>query len=675
MLREAGPVVAGPFSPPPSRQSVQDLLLEHIHDAVFATDLDNRVTHWGASAERLFGYAAEEALGRRFGDLLPFEISTEPGDRDLFEAIGARDTWRGEGTVRLRDGRQLWIESTVNPVVVDGRVVGAVSVSRDMTERKREADALVAAERALRESQGQFRDAFEYASIGMALVGLDGRWLKVNPALVRMLGYTEEELLARSFQDLTHPDDLPENMASMHAMLSGSIQGYRIEKRYRHCDGHLIPVTVAVSLARDADGQPRHFVAQIADRSAEAHLALEAQIRIALADVLAAMPEGAGLELAAQRVCDGLAALPWVDLAAVEAFEGEDDAVVVANWSRTGFPTRPGDHLSARRARYLRERASVGPWADRTLDGDGPDDFGLARTAGLEALAYSPIGNGTVTGVLMVGTSQRDYASDLVERMPGMVVLGTTVSILLGDRLHARALDRDLRTTLQQELARHAFRPVFQPIVELGSRRVVGYEALTRFDSGARPDRRFAAAWAVGLGPDLELATLEAALGEATRLPAGTWLDLNVSPRLLSEPSRLCALLRGADRPIVLEVTEHEPVDDYAALRDAIRDLGPDVRLAVDDAGAGAANFGHIVELRPDFVKLDQSLVRRVNENLGRQALVVAMRHFARTAGCRLVAEGVEEEAEATALEALGVEYVQGYLFGRPAPASPESGG
>jgi EAL domain-containing protein (putative c-di-GMP-specific phosphodiesterase class I) len=109
-------------------------------------------------------------------------------------------------------------------------------------------------------------------------------------------------------------------------------------------------------------------------------------------------------------------------------------------------------------------------------------------------------------------------------------------------------------------------------------------------------------------------------------------------------------------------------VSDYRALREAVRALGHDVRLAVDDAGAGIANFGHIVELRPDFVKLDIGLVRRVNANLGRQALVLAMRQFAKTAGCRLVAEGIETEAEAATLTAFGVEYGQGFLFGRPAP-------
>jgi EAL domain-containing protein (putative c-di-GMP-specific phosphodiesterase class I) len=124
----------------------------------------------------------------------------------------------------------------------------------------------------------------------------------------------------------------------------------------------------------------------------------------------------------------------------------------------------------------------------------------------------------------------------------------------------------------------------------------------------------------------------------------------------------------------VLEVTEHEVVEDYQALRKAVIALGPDIRLAVDDAGAGVANFGHIIELRPDFVKLDISLVRGVNADLGRQAMVAGMGHFARTTGCRLIAEGVETEEEARTLTEFGVECGQGYLLGRPEPVDVWAG-
>ena len=172
-------------------------------------------------------------------------------------------------------------------------------------------------------------------------------------------------------------------------------------------------------------------------------------------------------------------------------------------------------------------------------------------------------------------------------------------------------------------LATGAFEIVYQPIVSLPSGDLVGHEALTRFHTGERPDHVFAAAWAVGIGPEMELATLMAAVEGARALPAGRWLNLNLSPRLFADPARLRHALAGVDRPIVLEVTEHEKVEDYGMVRDAVRSLGDQVRLAVDDAGAGVANFGHIIELGPDFVKLDTSLVRGVNANLGRQALVV----------------------------------------------------
>ena len=126
-------------------------------------------------------------------------------------------------------------------------------------------------------------------------------------------------------------------------------------------------------------------------------------------------------------------------------------------------------------------------------------------------------------------------------------------------------------------------------------------------------------------------------------------------------------MLAKADRPLIVEITEHETVADYRALRDAIESLGGSIRTAVDDAGAGIANFAHIVELRPDFVKLDIGLVRGVDADPGRQAIVVAMGHFARASGCLLIAEGVETAAEAATIAALGVDFGQGYWYGRPA--------
>lgn len=184
-----------------------------------------------------------------------------------------------------------------------------------------------------------------------------------------------------------------------------------------------------------------------------------------------------------------------------------------------------------------------------------------------------------------------------------------------------------------------------------------------------RPDHVFARALACGLGIALETVTLAAAIHEAQQLPAGAWLSLNVSPALLAGGDTLGRLLAHTSRPIVLEVTEHEAIAAYAPLREAMRVLGPKVRLAVDDAGAGVANFNHLVELRPNFVKVDIGLVHGVDSDPSRRAVVVGLVHFAAEAGCEVLAEGVETEAERATVMDLGVTLGQGYLLAKPASA------
>jgi EAL domain-containing protein (putative c-di-GMP-specific phosphodiesterase class I) len=225
------------------------------------------------------------------------------------------------------------------------------------------------------------------------------------------------------------------------------------------------------------------------------------------------------------------------------------------------------------------------------------------------------------------------------------------------------------RARIENVVAGAAFHTVFQPMVDLATGEPIGYEALTRFDDGTPPDRVFAEARLCGLEQALESVTLRAALAASEALPAERFLSLNVSPTLILAGVELRATLADRTRPIVLEVTEHDTIDDYGALRSAFVALGSGLRLAVDDAGAGVANFNHLVELRPQFVKVDIGLVRGVNADLTRQALIVALLHFAGATDCHVVAEGIETEAERAVLAKLDVEFGQGYLFGRPEEA------
>jgi PAS domain S-box-containing protein len=144
---------------------------------------------------------------------------------------------------------------------------------------------LVTAEERLRESEERFRGAFEFAAIGMALVAPDGRWLRVNRSLCRIVGYTAEELMATDFQTITHPDDLETDVGYVRQMLDGSLSHYDMEKRYFHKDGHILWILLSVSLVRDAAGRPLYFVSQIQDITEQRQLTED--LRRARADLQA----------------------------------------------------------------------------------------------------------------------------------------------------------------------------------------------------------------------------------------------------------------------------------------------------------------------------------------------------------------------------------------------------
>jgi len=215
-----------------------------------------------------------------------------------------------------------------------------------------------------------------------------------------------------------------------------------------------------------------------------------------------------------------------------------------------------------------------------------------------------------------------------------------------------------------------AFRLVYQPIVHLDTGRLAGVEALCRFDDGCPPERRFEEAERLGLAAELDLAIIERALASEDRLPGG-YLALNLSPSTLHDPSLSDLLLSGRVPPsrIVVEVTERVEVADYEEAEHvlgALRQAG--IRLAVDDAGAGYANFRHILSLRPDIIKMDQSITRHIDSDPARRALATALVIFAGEVRASVIAEGVETAAELVALQAAGIHRAQGFALGRPAP-------
>jgi diguanylate cyclase (GGDEF)-like protein/PAS domain S-box-containing protein len=236
------------------------LLAEGSGDVVAVMDMENRYTYVSPACERVYGWRPEEMVGRSaFEFVHPDDVAGR--QRLRLELLDGRETATSEFRMRGPDGEWVPVRGTLALLrASDGAPEALLSTARDMRPRR-------AADEALRRATEQFTSAFAHAPIGMALVGIDGRFLRVNRALCDLVGYGEDELLARSFQDITHAEDLDADLALIDDVLSGARADYTMEKRYVRADGRMIWALLAVSLVTDADGVPLHFISQIQDIS------------------------------------------------------------------------------------------------------------------------------------------------------------------------------------------------------------------------------------------------------------------------------------------------------------------------------------------------------------------------------------------------------------------------
>jgi EAL domain-containing protein (putative c-di-GMP-specific phosphodiesterase class I) len=217
---------------------------------------------------------------------------------------------------------------------------------------------------------------------------------------------------------------------------------------------------------------------------------------------------------------------------------------------------------------------------------------------------------------------------------------------------------------------------VYQPIVRLDTLEVIGVEALSRFEGGPpTPDRWFHEAASVGRSAELEVASLGLAAAVIPQLPGSVYLSVNASPALITAWGRRELPDTIALNRVVLEITEHEQIEDYDALIETLAPLrARGLRIAIDDAGAGYSSFRHILLIKPDVIKLDISITRAIDQDPSRRALATALISFAGEINASLVAEGVETATELETLQHLGATLGQGYFFARPGPLAQTFG-
>jgi len=544
---------------------------------------------------------------------------------------------------------------------------------------------------ALSESEARFRLALENAPIGIALVGAEGSWLHVNPALTRMFGYSEDELRSLTWQDITHPADVEVDQALVDQTLSGEIDHYSMEKRYFRSDGRVIWGLLTVGLVRDPAGAPRYFISQIEDVT-ERHAA-DARLRaLALHDALTDLPnrnlliERLDQVLAADASASTVAVL-YLDLDRFKVVNdslghiaGDELLKLVAR--RVADITRPGDTVA---------RLGGDEFAVVCTELDSLDTA-IAIAHRLLANIAEPllVGGREVVATASVGIAmaRANDTSETLLRNADIAMYqakqrGRQRVEVFSDTLGAIAHSRfEVEAAIREALREDQFVVHYQTQHAIPTGEVVGVEALVRWQHPERgllpPDTFLPIAEEVGLIADVGARVLDRALDEcadwlsSAALPLG--LAVNITPAQLADPTfdevLLAALARSGIAPqqLCLEMTETSLFTTTGGAADTLRRLdAAGICIAADDFGTGYASLAILTQLPVTLLKIDHSFTAAMTDSgSSHRAVVEAIIGLGRQLAITVIAEGVETAEQATLLLELGCAYAQGFHFSHP---------
>jgi diguanylate cyclase (GGDEF)-like protein/PAS domain S-box-containing protein len=666
-------------------------VVEHSSENVTIVDLDGTLRYANPAFERMLGYDTEEVVGKMnvleyvHSDDLPHVLE----ETEKAVSAGGVATNKVEYRFRHKDGSWQWVESAGTYLLDDPHVKGVVVQTRDITERKR-------TEEALREAEERFRRSFDDAAIGMALVAPDGQFLRTNRSLCEILGYPEEELLEKTFQDITYPDDLDADLDQVRRMLVGKIRTYQMEKRYFHKDGQVVWVLLSVSMVHDEEGEPLYFVSQIQDISERKVLEERLEHR-AFHDSLTDLPNR---QLFMDRLGQALrrtmrrhkrVAVLFMD---IDKFKGVNDSLghevgdllltVVAQ--RLGHCLRPEDTLARfggdefvvlieavddpEQAVEVAKRITEEFRKPFNIEGR---DLYVAASIGIS------LGNARThdsDGLLRDADTAMYRAKDETE---GYTLFDPSMHALVFRRLE---LENDLRRAIEQE----EFVLRYQPIVRLDDVGGVGrLEALVRWDHPERglldPDEFIPIAEESGLVVPMGEQVLEHACRWVVewhrQFPRRTplVLSVNLSARQLSRPDlaeTVARVLRetgmegGCLNLDVTEVVYVSTLERHTAVLDRLKGMG--VEISIDDFGTIYSSLSYLKRLTADTIKIDKSFVKGLGEVVEDTAVVQMIIWLAHTLGMEVIAEWVESEEQARLLKELGCDMAQGYYFAKPLP-------
>ena len=660
-------------------------------DGILVVDSAGKITWANRHAEELLRVASG-VTGHTITEFVPQDTGNAvlATQQRFAEEPDVRESGSDEVEVVRDDGTSFPADIALRPVATQAGIVTAVAI-RDATDRlNREFQLAVARERLL--------DATEHAPIGHAVSALDGTYTEVNEAFCTIVGYAREEMLGRNFASITHSDDLPGEKLERTAIAEGRSDGYTLVKRYLHSDESAVWIELHVAGIRDRDATLTAFSSQVIDVSAR-KLAQE-QAATALADLSFRATHDPLTGLLNHRE-----SMNKLELALHDQQLGPHPvAIVLCDIDRfkdinDGLGHIIGDDVLAEVGKRFRQRIRetdlvgrvggdefvVGLQSVQSIDSAGraaQDIRAFISDAPIEVAGHSlhltiSVGialaaNGSEAEIVLAQAEAALYRAKIngrnrIEVYDMSMELATARRLEMGSAIHAG-------------LQRGEFHAWFQPIVDLRTKELVGYEALARWVPADGRVIRAADFISVAeeTGSILQIGprVISEALAYLSVLPGHQTMAINTSPLQISGGhfgADLLAMIDSAGispNRVIVEVTEHAILRLTPSNRSQLEQLcARGVRLDIDDFGTGYSALSHIRELPVTGLKLDRSFTGDLH-SMDSAAFRLAQGVALLAASLRLtdVAEGVETEQQAKLLRHAGWTHGQGYLFGAAAP-------
>ncbi|AFY74558.1 PAS domain S-box/diguanylate cyclase (GGDEF) domain-containing protein [Synechococcus sp. PCC 7502] len=674
------------------RQAEEDYrgIFENAVEGIFQTSESGKYLKVNPMLASIYGYDSPEDLMNGITDIAN-QLYVNPQRRlEFVELLKQQDAVLGfDSEVYRKDGSKVWISENVRSIRdTSGKLLRYEGTVVDITEVK-------LSEEALRLSEERFRLTFNYAPIGMMIKALNGQSVQVNQAIAQILGYTPSELLELTCVDITHPEDLPTSLEMRQRLLAGEFPSYQIPKRYIRKDGTFVDTLLHVSLTRDGNGEPIHFIDQIEDVS-DRKRAEEKISYLAFHDPLTGLPNRAlfndrlnqALALASrlhqeQSNFKTLLAVMFIDL---DRFKVVNDSLghamgdrllqLVAerftrNMRKSDTIARMGGDEFMLLLPEVKQVEDVVKVAEKILKSLSQpfhlDHHEMYITASIGICLYPHDGDDGDTLL-----KNADVAMYRAKEQ------GRNHYQIFTQSMHERAFEwMFMESSIRRAIAQDEFLVYYQPQLDLQTGKVISMEALIRWqtESGFIPPNQFI--------PIAEEYGLIIPIGEWVLRTACTqnklWQNMGLppiqiavnfsakqfqDPQLLQKVSRIIAETRLAPRYLEIEITESAVMkDEYAAAEtlQSLKNMG--VRISIDDFGKGYSSLSHLKKFPVQKLKIDAAFIREIPRNKDDAAITTAIIAIAHTLNLKAIAEGVETPEQLEFLRALGCDGIQGYIF------------